>query len=385
MPTIRDVANHCGVSAATVSHVLNGRVDRVGSETRDRVLAAVRALQYRPPAADPGPTQTSRRNIAIVCGEMSPQPVSMDHYFSRILDGVLEAAASRGYSLTIVFERMWAADGSSVRQSYDGHCDGAILLAPEDGDPLLPSLAERGANVTVIGSTVDSPGISCVDVDNEAGAYAATRHLIGLGHRQIAYLGASPKVRSSVERQAGYERAMRESRLSESIRCATAKVSSWIAAERRRLDPSEDAGPGVEGWGEELIASIGPFGADYPTAFFCWNDDLARSATTALIGRGMRIPEDVSVIGFDDCGPATAMLPHLTVMAQPLRLIGKRAADLTIDRAENRTQPVEVVRYAAELVTRDSTGPVRIAEPPEPIFICDRHQVVSTLSNGGSH
>jgi LacI family transcriptional regulator len=126
MPTIRDVANHCGVSTATVSHVLNGRVDRVGSDTRDRVLAAVRALQYRLPAVELSSTQTRRRNIAIVCGEMSPQPVSKDHYFSRVLDGVLEATASRGYSLTIVFERMWVADGSSVRQSYDGHCDGAI-------------------------------------------------------------------------------------------------------------------------------------------------------------------------------------------------------------------------------------------------------------------
>jgi len=408
MATIREVASHCGVSAATVSHVLNGRTGRVSSDTRARVLAAVRALQYRPPAVESATNSTRTRNIALVSGEMSSDPVSRDNYFSRVLDGVLEAAASRGYSLTIFVEKMWSSDGSAIRQSYDGRCDGVILMAPEADNCLAESLAERGTIVTVVGTMIDSQWVSKVDVDNESGAYRLTQHLFDQGHKRISYLGAHRKVVSSRERLVGFERAMRDAGLAAEKQVLLCADSSRGAASRRLAnlssssssDESADGGSDwatdltddlIVGWGAELVDCLLSSPNPLPTALVCWNDELGRSVVDALQVCGLQVPRDISVVAFDDCGPSTARFPHITIMRQPLKLIGKRAADLTIDRSENPAHPVETVRFAMELVERESASkpsPRLVEKPTRPMtpsFLGERHPVVPILSNGGSH
>ena len=338
---------------------------------------------------------------------MSSDPVTRDNYFSRVFDGVLEAAASRGYSLTIFVEKMWASDGSAIRQSYDGRCDGVILIAPTSDNCLAGSLAERGNIVTVVGTMIDSPWVSKVDVHNEAGGYCLTQYLLDLGHRRIAYIGCHRHVVSSRERLAGYERAMEAAGLSSNTRILLCADSSRGAAMRRisahstiqAFDPreTEAEAPGVIqsdlviGWGAELVDRLLRDPGPLPTPLVCWNDELARSITDALQSYGIQIPRDISVVAFDDCGPSTANFPHLTILRQPLKLIGRRAAELTINRAENLSQPVETTRFALELVERESTSApsASMVEKPSPratpLFICDRYPVVSIISKGGSH
>jgi len=363
MATIRDVANLCGVSTATVSHVLNGRNDRVGAETRERVLAAIRELRYRPPAMELRQKDILSQNLAFIVEDLSDGPIRSHGYFSQIFDGVLEAAAKRAFSVTVFIERMWSESGQAVRRSYDGRCDGVVLLAPKTDSPLLQALPERGVPLVVIGTTVDIPGVSFVDVDNAAVGYEMTKYLIGLGHRRIAYIGASTTTSSAVERASGYRRAMDECGIRSESRIMFSSVQSTTEFQRYKLDHHE-APPKVElegaevvgGWTEEMLQALFDGKHSEPTAIVCWNDDLARLAIRALQAMGKRVPQDVSVVGVDDGPPATLEKPHLTTWRQPLTHIGRRAVDLLVDRIYDHSLPDESVRYAAELVARQSAA-----------------------------
>lgn len=344
MASIRDVAKRAGVSTATVSHVLHGREDRVGSDTRRRVLAAIRELKYRPPlyAAD-GDSRIRTRSIGVLTNDLTSQPLSTNFYYRDALDGIIEVAFFRGFTVHLFVERMWDDIGTAVRRGYDGRCDGLIFIAPPMDSQLARSLQERGLPIVFLGAAPYLPDVSSVDIDNEAAGYALGRHLVNYGHRRILYLGNRADVTSQVEREAGLRRA-----------CAEAG-----------LPP--DAVQKVPAFGDVSSQVDAALAKDpQPTAFFGWNDDMALMAMNRLLELGYRVPEDFSVVGIDDAPRSVACKPGLTTVVNPVVTLGRRAANLVIDKLLNADQPPETVKFAPDLVLRASTGPARTSARATP-------------------
>jgi len=343
MATLRDVANASGVSTATVSHVLNGRLDKVGPETRERVLAAVRQLRYRPPALEHKQKAILTRNVGLMVPDITKNPILLHGYFRNVLDGVLEAAMFRGWSTTIFAERMWDDLGHAVRRSYDGRCDGLIIIAPATTSEVVGAMQERGVPLVLVGSTANLPGVSSVDIDNVAVGAAAAQHLLDLGHERFAFFGAEEIVLGSTEREQGF-------------RTALVQAGIPLSNYRYYVQKVRPGRPSVGAlFDEEEFFQIPP--ALRPTGLMAWHDGTAERLYEMLPRYGLRIPEDVSVIGVDDPPESVTMTPPLTTFRQPLPTLGKRAANLLIDRILDPAHPDEVVRFSIEFVLRESTAP----------------------------
>jgi len=385
MATIRDVANYCGVSTATVSHVLNGRHNRVSSDTRTRVFAAVRELRYRPPALESNQKAILTRNIGLICPDLSEGAIFNNLYFARNLEGVLDACAKRGFSVTIFNERLWGDSGLSIRRSYDGRCDGVILLAPTADSPLPGSLNERGVNTVCIGSSLPGSGFPTVDVDNVGAATLVTEHLLSLGHGRLAYFGASFRTVSSMQRADGFFRACERSK---SVESAHSYLATGFSAAERLFESSEFERNGettlVPGYVPDLVRVAYSDLGNAPTAIVCWNDDFAESTIEALRDVGLRVPEDVSVAGFDDNSPQVGDL-GLTTVRQDFGRIGRTAADILMDNIESGSLHGGETFIPVEFVPRESTAPVNKNVTAPQFTSATSGSVARKISNGGSH
>ena len=337
MASIRDVATLSGVSTATVSHVLNGRNDRVGVETSERVLAAVRQLGYRPTALEDRQKAILSRNLAVMTTDLRRQPLMTAGYFAGVLDGVMEAAMLRGWSVTIFVQNMWGDVGLAARKSYDGRCDGLIMVAPATDSEIVSVMRDRGSPLVLVGTTANSPGISSVDVDNIAIGASAARHLLALGHESFAFIGRIDVIRSSLEREEGFRSALFEAGVSPNrywcFECGRTERIADMAAQ---------------------FSSI-PL-AQRPTAALCWHDGIASRFSEWAQSEGVQVPGDLSLIGVNDAPEAIQSNPQLTTFGQALPLIGKRAATILMDRIEDPALPDEVVRFQSKMIIRGSTA-----------------------------
>lgn len=338
MATLRDVARLAGVSTATVSNVLNSRNDRVGPETRQKVMAAVRELRYRPTALEQNQKAILSKNIGVMVTDITKNPITRHGYFREVLDGIVEAAMFRGWSVTIFAEKLWDDLGLAVRRSYDGRCDGLIVIAPSSSNETVPVLQERGVPLVLVGSTASLPRMSSVDVDNDQIGTLAARQLLELGHRRFAFLGDRTTVVSCIERERAFRKELRAAGIS-----PDAYRVNWARGGGKSM------GAIVEAWKAE--------GESRPTGFFAWNDDMALQFLRACRERDVSVPRELSLIGCDDSPESTTVEPNISTFPQPLHLIGKRAATLLIDRLDEPDLPDEVVRFSVEYLPRDSSGP----------------------------
>jgi LacI family transcriptional regulator len=339
MPTIREVAKAAGVSTATVSNVLHGRSARVSAETRDKVFSAVRTLKYRPTPFEQDQGAILTHNIGLMITDLTTDGMAGFDYQRKTLDGVLGAAALKGWSVTIFVERMWYDVGLAVRRSYDGRCDGLISVSPQPGNEVVEALQERGTPLVLVGSTPWLPDISSVDIDNFAVGETAARHLFQLGHRRLAYYGDGWESVSGHERRQSFFATARTLGVPESD-------LHWI----QRVDEDGET-VGRRAWAD--ILSEDP----RPTGIFCWNDGFARELLGAAPAAGVRIPDDASVIGVDDGAGSDTCVPPLTTFRNPVEILGKRAANMLIDRLTTGRDVAENVRYVPDFVVRASTGP----------------------------
>lgn len=368
-----------------MSHVLNGRHNRVSADTRTRVFAAVRELRYRPPALESNQKAILTRNIGLICPDLSEGAIFNNLYFARNLEGVLDACAKRGFSVTIFIERLWGDSGLSIRRSYDGRCDGVILLAPTS-DSLLPaSLNERGINTVCVGSSLPGSGLPTVDVDNAGAAMQVTEHLLSLGHRRLAYFGASFRTISSMQRAAGFFRACELSGNVDSMCCYLA--TGFTAAERlfesSEFERNADT-IAVPGDVSDLVRVAYSEQGNAPTAIVCWNDNFAETAISALKAAGIRVPEDVSVTGFDDNSPQIGEL-GLTTVRQDFGRIGRTAADILMDNIESGSLHGSETLIPVEFVPRESTAPANNNFTAPQFTSATSGSVARKISNGGSH
>lgn len=328
--TIRDVSRVAGVSIKSVSRVLNNQ-KYVSAPTRERIEAAMAELGFAPNFAARTLAGGRTNQIALICDNPSPWYVYEVQLGARARcqqDGVRMLAQPYSRAMpTLVRDVISLVDQISP--------DGLILTPPACDDPeLLEELQARGIPFVRIQPGIQVDLVSSVYIDNELGAYDMTRHLLGLGHRRIGFIVGDRGYTVSAQRLNGYVRA--------------------LAEEGRGLDLGlVRQGEFDFETGAAAAASLLDL-ADPPTAIFASNDAMAAGALATAHKRGLAIPRDLSIAGFDDISFASIVWPALTTVHQPIRALAEAAADLLL-----RGEAVERRCLPHAVVLRDSTGPAR--------------------------
>ena len=326
-PTIRDVAERAGVSHQTVSRVINGH-ELVSSTTRERVKRAIEELHYVPSPIARGLMSNRTHSIGLVSSAIS------DHFFGEVAAGAEIEARRRGYYLVIasVEEHAEADERAYLRLMLERRVEGLIVARPR-----LPISVDQLPldHVPIVAiASADAPGVTVVDVDNRSGGRDAVGYLLQRGHRRIATVTGPMEWRSSQHRLEGYRDAL-----------STAGVA---------FDPSltEQA----HGWepadGQAAMARLLMRGASF-TALFTYSDMIGIGAIKELRTRGLRVPQDVSVVGYDDVPVAAYVDPPLTTIRQPMREVGEHAASLVLDAIAHGGQGANRL-LPAQLIVRDS-------------------------------
>lgn len=331
----RDVAKMAGVSRTTVSFVLNDVPGvKISEETRQRVLRAARQLNYYPTAAARSLASGKTHRVGLILGE-GQERLAADAFLPTFLQGVTASVHQRGYLLMLQLAEDVPSHEAYVRLIREQQVDGVILSGPRSDDPLLPQLAEERFPLILHGQ-LDGFDFPCVDVENHAGAYQAVNHLVGLGHRRIGFISNAPLSYSGTQdRFAGYRRALAEHDITQDptlVRTAAFLPQSGWAAMKDLLDLD-----------------------DPPSAVFAAGDVVALGAMSAAHAAGLRIPDDVAVMGFDDIFLAAHAHPPLSTVRVPAYGLGWTAAEVLIALIEG-DEEVSSVMLETELVIRESCG-----------------------------
>lgn len=355
-PTLQDVAREAGVSAMTVSVVLNGATSsaRVSEATRARILEAAAKLQYRRNAVAHGLSRSRMNALGVVATVEGGDP---NLYFLEVLNGILAAAKEFRQNTTVFSLSNWEKEKRRIFQSCDGRVDGMILIAPLLSAETAREFPFHTPFVT-IHSNLPLPHSCNLDVDNEGGAYAVVRFLIEQGHRHILHFAGDMAQAGVRQRCAGFLRALEEA----GIPCGDESIVPGHYVVRSGKDRME-----------ALLSRCSE--SDLPTAIFCASDAIAYGCLEALSATRLRVPEDISLAGFDDILTARMTRPPLTTVRQPFRRMGSRAVERLLEqiRAEEEMPPVaedaqlresftEV--FPVELVIRESVGPPRSKPRP---------------------
>jgi DNA-binding LacI/PurR family transcriptional regulator len=332
--TIKQVAALAEVSPATVSYVLNG-TGTVTEATRQRVLAAVAELDYQPSHA----ARTLRGRSHTLGVTLPAQPGRLaDPALSELLAGLSDAAALRGYFVLLATAGSQSEADLCLTLARTGRVDGLLLLDMQVDDERARVLGGQAIPHVCAGPAPD--GSPFVAVDGRAGAQAAVRHLIGLGHQRIGLIQLPSDLADSEPRYLGYADALAEASLA---------IDPALIVEAGRTE--ED---GYQAIGELLAAP------QAPSAVLACCDELAFGAMHALYDAGHTVGRDVSIIGFDDLPLAAHMHPPLTTLRQPRRAVGEHLAALLIDTIERRSRAAQSATLSPRLIVRRSTGPVRL-------------------------
>lgn len=334
MATIADVAALAGVGAGTVSRVLNGS-PKVSVATRERVLATIAELGYRPNPLAQGLSRGRCRTLGVVVPYFTtPSPVER-------LRGVASALEGGQHDLVIFnVETVAHRDDFLATLTRRDRADGLVLMSFPPPEDALARIVEAGVPVVLVDARAD--GVDSVVIDDVAGGRLATEHLIGLGHERIAFIGGDPHQPlgfiSADERETGFRLAMAEAGLpvdDDLVQHGTHAREVAVALAKdllRRPDP--------------------------PTAVFATADIQALGVLEAARSLGVRVPDELSVIGFDDIELAAYV--GLTTVRQPLIESGRLGARLLLDALTGDTTPTaRVHELPLEVVVRDTTGPAR--------------------------
>ncbi len=330
MPTMSDVAARAGVSSATVSRALTG--GSVSDRARELVLQAVGELNYRPNHLARNMRSGSSRIFSLVVSDIS------NPFFTAIARAAEDVAQRNGYSLAIFnTDEDAPREASSLNVVGAERSAGLALASTNQAGEALKHLLRLGIPVVAIDRRVTGLTTDLVTVDNGTAAHEAVDHLIGLGHRRIAIVGGPESVSTAQERRLGYERALRDHRI---------PIDPDLV---RRGNLRESGGR------SETLALLSL--AEPPTAIFSVNNLTTLGVLRALRQLGVGVPEQMSVVAFDDLPIGDLLDPPMTVIQQPTYQIGARAAELLLRRIRDPGAPAQEVLLSARLVVRGSTGP----------------------------
>jgi DNA-binding LacI/PurR family transcriptional regulator len=333
--TIKEVAARSGVSVATVSNVLQNKSHLYSPQTAERVWQAVRELGYRPSSVARSLIRRRTDTIGVILEER--QELVLDPYVMSVLEGILEYTVPRNYPIKIVSMMYQQRPDSFLAHVDDGSVDGVILVAPRTHSAALQWAAKADIPAVVAGSTLPGTPLPCVDVDDITAFGQVVRWLVELGHRRIGHIAGPQTHWSAKRRLQAYLQTMQDMGIS--------PEPNWIV-EGQYTPPS-----GKEAM-ERLLEVSPPL-----TAVVSGNDWMAMGAMEAIHQRGLRIPDDISVVGFDDIESAQWVMPPLTTFRQPMRQIGAKAAELVVKQIETGKRIRDVVLFSADLVVRQSVAP----------------------------
>jgi len=330
---MKQVAERAGVSITTVSHVLNN-TRAVSEDVQERVRAAMKDLRYIPSAV----ARSLKGDRTHTIGMMIPN--NTNPYFAELIQGIEDASFNSGYNVILCN----AYDDTRKQTAYlqvlmEKRIDGLILVASGSDAELSSRLQHLSIPTVVVDREVPGVLADFVEADHEEGGYLATRYLIGLGHRDIACISGPIDLPPSRARVEGYLRALKEAGL------------------RFRLDylvRSDFTSEGGYQAFDQLLALAKP-----PSAIFASNDLMAIGGICAASARGVRVPEQLSVVGYDDIALASFTTPPLTTMAQPKYEMGELTARLLLERVTGKDQPLRREMLHTRLVERQSTRPLR--------------------------
>jgi DNA-binding LacI/PurR family transcriptional regulator len=328
-----DVAAHAGVSHQTVSRVVNGHPN-VAPATRERVLAAIAELGYRPNTAARALVTGSTRTIGLVTSHIN------QYGPAQILLGLEKAARAAGYSLGVAI--LDEDSDSAMREAVDRFVAQSVdaVVALSTYSQAVESLGRLEAAVPLVAVQVGrDPSRPTVWVDQEAGAALATRHLLGLGHRTVHHVTGPADSLEARGRVLGWQRELRAvgAPVPEVVQGTWWPASGYAAG--RALVARRRAGEGL-------------------TAVFVANDQMAIGVLNAFHEEGLAVPDDVSVVGFDDVPEAAYYTPPLTTVRQDFTELGRRGVQAVLARLGGQEFAAEPV--APQLVVRASTGPARV-------------------------
>ena len=332
-PKISDVARRAGVSTATVSRVLAG-IGRARPETADAVRAAAEALGYRPSGVARSLRMQRTRTLGLIVSDVQ------NPFFPELVQAADDAARAIDYSILLgsaAFDEIRAVHYLDLM--VDRRVDGMIVASSQISEASWTWLIASPVPVIVVNSEPPDARVASIASDNEGGSRQAVEHLVALGHRRIGYIRGPQSFTAARTRLDGFRAA-----------CAAAGLDS-------AQTPVVRSDGQVEG-GEAMTARM-IVEAPWVTAIAGYNDLTAIGALRALRAAGRRVPEDVSVIGFDDIAAASWVVPGLTTISQQKGEMGRLAVDYlarTLGAGEGRLAP-EVIRLSTELRLRESTGP----------------------------
>lgn len=337
--TIDDVAQRAGVSAMTVSRVVNAEKN-VHPATRELVLSVVRELNYAPNLAARSLAKADDIRIGVIYSNPSAA------YLSEFLVGALDESTSRGAQLLLVKSAGTDPEAAeeAVKRLVDGGVTGVVLTPPLSESALVAQkLHEAGVPCVGVATGRFRRGVSSVRIDDRRAAYEITKLLVSLGHRRIGFIKGHPNQTASAERLAGFEQAV-----AEKAGCRTELAQGYFTFQS-----------GLEAAEQLLDSTL------QPTAIVASNDDMAAAAVSVAHRRGLDVPNDLSVVGFDDTAVATTLWPALTTVRQPVASMVATAIDLLLQeirasRESEKWEPVDCV-IGHTIIQRHSSAPPRAA------------------------
>ena len=326
-PTIRDVAQFAGVSHQTVSRVIN-QFERINPDTRKKVEDAIETLGYHPSAIARSMSYGGTRTFACI------SPNLTDFTFASMIEGAETYAREQGYFLISAT----APDASSFQTLVEQlvqsrRTEGLLVINPYADKRYL--YLPKDVPVVLMGARPRTKGLASVALDDKQGGYLATKHLLSLGHTQIALISGPLEEDCVQDRINGYKKALDEAGLTFDKELISS--GDWSATS-----------------GQSCIENLIKQGTKF-SAVFAQNDRMATGAIHFMQKIGWQIPQDVSVVGFDDMPLSSYFNPSITTIRQDIQILGINAVRLLINKKEDPCEEIQQLLYTPELVIRDST------------------------------
>lgn len=336
MATIHDVALDAKVSPTTVSRYINNRID-LPAATAARIDAAIAKLDYRPNLLAKRLSTGRTEAIGLVAPEIR------EPFFAELASAVEDEADRHGYTIFMSSTRSdRQREIASLNRLHDRHVDGLIMMTNTPDDGTLAKLIGERRNVVLIDEDIPGVQVPRVFVENEIGAYAATRHLIDAGHQRIAYIGGPHGLYSVEQRRAGFLRAMQEAGLEVLPEHMAGGSFAREFARQATLDFLKTATP--------------------PTAIFGSNDYIVIGIMQGLRQAGVPVPQKMSIVGFDDMPLTELFSPPLTAVRQPIEALGRQGFQALYSLLSGQ-QPPMLTMLPVQLIERES-----VAEPRKGVF-----------------
>jgi len=334
--TIKTVASLAGVSAMTVSRVTNNS-PLVKENTRQRVLKAIEELNYHPNIfASNFPSRGKIRAIGLVIKNFAFDYFLSVDYFAELLSGIQQAVGENGFDLIIYnLNPFDNKDCDISKWFHSGMVQGFVMIVPQNDDPVVKQLLSENIPFVILGCHKGFEHLNYVDVENENGGYLAAKHLIDLKHEKIALIQGPADRSDSCEREDGFRRALQDTNVPLNkdyiVRGNFTEKSGFDAA--KLLLENQQA----------------------PTAIFAANDLMAIGAIKAIQQKGLTVPRDISVVGFDDIKPALENTPALSTIHQPIKEIGSLGAKYLMTESDQKNEQVKM-SLPVSLIERESSA-----------------------------